>query len=95
MPTDFRAGRVPTVTLCVLDQQADPAGVCFGTEQRQRVSVRELTVDGHRMALVASPGDGSTADELQADWHGAAFTSTWQTLGWLGQASGRAVSSTG
>jgi hypothetical protein len=70
----------------VLGEGIEPAGVCYGTEERELVAVEESMVDGHRLVLVASPGDGFTAEEMLADWHGAAFTSMWENLGWLDEA---------
>ena len=87
VPTEFQSGQVPMVTLCVLDEGIDPAGVCFGTDDNERVLVEESIVEGHRLVLVASPGDGFTADEMLAEWHGAAFTSAWENLGWLDESS--------
>jgi len=87
VPTGFQSGRVPTMTLCVLGEEMNPAGVCFGTDDSDRVRIEESIVEGHRLVLVASPGDGFTAAEMLADWHGAAFTSAWEDLGWLDEAS--------
>ena len=87
VPTGFKSGRVPIVTLCALGEGVDPAGVCFGTDDRDRIAVEESIVEGHRLVIVAASGDGFTADTMLAEWHSLAFTTAWKDLGWLDERS--------
>jgi hypothetical protein len=87
VPTEFTSGRVPSVTLCTLAEGVDPAGVCFGTEERDSIAVEESIVEGNRLVIVASPGEGFAAAKMLDDWRGQAFTSAWEDLGWLSEDS--------
>ena len=89
VPTEFKSGQVPSVTLCTLAEGVDPEGVCFGTEDGDSVAVEEGIIDGNRLVIVALPGEGFTAAKMLDGWHGRAFTSGWDDLGWLGEDSAR------
>ena len=87
VPTGFDNGRVPTVVLCSIEADLDPAGSCYGTDDADRVVVDESVIDGHRLVIVATSGDGFAAQDMMDDWQGQSFTTEWQDLGWLDEAS--------
>ncbi len=59
----------------------------FRNGRSRSVVVEESIVEGSRLVIVATSGDGFTAEVMLADWHGLAYTIAWDDLGWLDESS--------